>query len=100
MVADLLSTGKENARTGRTLAKLLRCNIRDITAWIERERRAGLPICASNDPEHPGYYLAGTAGELQRYCNMLDKRADELRKTSLALLKKAQALSEMELEKA
>ena len=53
MIADYLLTGKENARTGSDLAKLCGCDPREITAQIEKERRAGKPICASCDPEKP-----------------------------------------------
>ncbi len=89
MIADYLSTGRENARTGRDLAAMLGCSIRDISAGIERERRQGQPIIASCDAENPGYYLAETAEELQRYCNSLHHRAGEIHKTRRALLETA-----------
>ena len=86
MIHELLTAGKANARTGRELAIVLNCDIREITAQIERERRAGQPICASM-AEPPGYYLAATADELERYCNAIHKRAGELYKTRRALTK-------------
>ena len=92
MIADFLFTGKDNARTGRDLATLLHCNIREVAAAIERERRQGKPICASNDPLRPGYYLAETQEELQKYCGQLDRRAGELHKTRRALLETARNL--------
>ena len=98
MIAEYLYTGRENARTGRELAKLLHCNIRDITAGIERERRQGQPIIASYDPEQPGYYLAETAEELQRYCNVLEHRAGEMQATSSILLLTAQELPTQEAQ--
>lgn len=91
-VTDFLLTGKENAKTGRELADKLNCNIRDITAWIERERRRGKPICATSNPDHPGYYLAETREELQIYCGRLFKRAGELHKTRRKLLEAAEEL--------
>lgn len=85
MIAELLSTGAENARTGKELASVMGCDIRDITAAIERERREGQPICAATG-EHPGYYLASDAAELENYCGRLHHRAAELYKTRAALL--------------
>lgn len=92
MIADHLLIGKENARTGKDLARALNCDIRDISAGVERERRQGQPIIASCDPELPGYYLAETAEELQEYCNRLNHRAGEIHKTRRALLEAAQDL--------
>lgn len=92
MITDYLFTGKENARTCSELAKLCGCHPREISERIERARRAGQPICASCDPERPGYYLAETAEELQQYCSRLHKRAGEIHKTRRALLKAAEHL--------
>lgn len=92
MVIDYLSTGIENARTGKDLAAMLNCNLRDITADITRERRQGWPIIASNAPERPGYYIAVSRSEVKQYCNSLRRRASEIEKTSAALLKAAQKL--------
>ena len=86
MLFELLGTGKANARTGKELAKLYHCNIRNITEQVERERRAGKPICASTG-DNPGYYLAETAEELESYCKVLDRRSKELQKTRRHLLK-------------
>lgn len=85
MIHELLAEGRENARTGRDLAKFFDCNIRDITEQVERERREGQPICAATG-ENPGYYLAADADELEQYCNNLKRRATELFKTRQALI--------------
>lgn len=85
MIAELLSVGKENARTGKELAALIGCDIREITAAVERERRQGQAICAATG-ENPGYYIASDAEELERYCKQLHHRASELYKTRQALL--------------
>ena len=69
-IADYLSEGKENARTGKEICNLLNITARDLTAAVERERREGQPICASTG-SNPGYYLAADRGEMQRYCNSL-----------------------------
>lgn len=86
MISELLATGKENARTGRQLAVILQCDIREITQQIEKERRQGQPICAGSG-ETPGYYLAADADELQHYCERLNRRAGEMQKTRRALVK-------------
>lgn len=83
---ELLAEGEKNARTGKELAACIGCDIRDITAAVERERRQGQPICAATS-KNPGYYLAADANELQTYCNRLHHRAAELYKTRQALLK-------------
>lgn len=87
MITELLFIGKGNARTGRELAAILHCDIRDISAGVESERRQGQPIIASCDPNKPGYYLAETSEELQAYCARLHHRAGEIYKTRRALLK-------------
>lgn len=86
MIHELLAEGRDNARTGRELATLLHCNIRDITQQVEKERRDGFPICAASG-ENPGYYLPADAQELQEYCDNIKGRAIELFKTRQALVK-------------
>ena len=92
MITDYLFTGRDNARTGKELATLLRCDPRDVGKAIERARRQGAPICASCDPELPGYYLAADAEELERYCDSLHRRINEIYKTHAALLPVIDAL--------
>lgn len=86
MIFELLTTGAENARTGKEICSLLNITARDLTIAIERERRAGKPICASTG-SNPGYYLAATQGEMLKYCNSLKHRADEIKKTRRACIK-------------
>lgn len=85
MIHELLAFGRENARTGRELAGVFGCDSRQISRVIERERRAGFPICAATG-ENPGYYLAATPEELETYCNKLERRAAEVTKTRQALV--------------
>lgn len=82
----MLTEGEKNALTAKELTTIMGCDIRDITAAVERERRQGQPICAASG-KNPGYYLAANANELQNYCNRLHHRAAELYKTRQALLK-------------
>lgn len=91
-ITDHLLKGSNKARTARELATRLKCTRREISERIERERREGQPICATCDPEHPGYYLADTADEIQKYCSKLHRRAGEIYKTRAALLKTAETL--------
>lgn len=97
MVHELLSEGRDNARTGRELAQVLNCSIRDLTEQIERERRQGQPICAASG-ENPGYYLAADAEELENYCDRLKGRAIELFKTRQALVRVLQGIAERQQE--
>lgn len=85
MIAELLGVGAENAKTSKELTAIIGCDRRQLTAAIERERRAGKAICASTG-EHPGYYIAADDDELESYCKSLQHRAGELTATRLALL--------------
>ena len=85
-IADILGTGKQNAVTGATLADRLGCSTRELAAAIERERRAGAPICASQS-RPMGFYLAADEYELAEYCQQVKSRAINLFKTRQALVK-------------
>ena len=86
MIFEMLSEGTTNARTGRDLANYFKCDIRFITEQVERERRAGKPICANMAGENAGYFLAAKPEELEYYCKQLYRRGSELFKTRRALL--------------
>lgn len=86
MIYEVLAPGAENARTGREICELLGITKRDLTAAIKTERRAGRPICASTGTP-PGYYIARTQEEMQRYCDSLKHRAGEIHKTRRACIK-------------
>ena len=83
MIYEILLEGADNAQTGKEICDLLNINPRDLTAAIERERRAGHPICASTGST-PGYFLAANQDEMQRYCDSLLHRAGEIHKTRRA----------------
>ena len=59
-IADYLSHGQENAIPRRELERLTSMDGRTVRLMIERERRAGTPICADNAT---GYFLPSTAAE-------------------------------------
>ena len=86
MIFEILTTGAENAKTGKDICRLLNITARDLTAAIERERRAGKPICASTG-SNPGYFLAANQREMPHYCNSLMHRAGEIHKTRNACIK-------------
>lgn len=92
MIYEYLSTGERNAKTARELCDLLHLEKRELTAAIERERRQGSPICASCDRTNPGYYLASSKEEMQRYCNSLARRAKEINRTKKACLETIEKL--------
>ena len=92
MIHEVLHTGADNPTTGKELAELFSCDIRNITERIEAERREGHPICANSNGGSSGYYLAADKEELETYCNRLNRRAGELHKTRRYLL---QAMANM-----
>lgn len=92
MIFELLDTGERNAHTARELAKLTGTNRRSISILVERERRAGKPICATCDRTTPGYYIPATRGDMERYCRRLQHRAGEIYKTRAACIETLDSL--------
>lgn len=86
MIFELLDTGEQNARTARELAKALNTDRRSVSILVERERRAGKPICATSNSKTPGYYIPATRKDMERYCSRLQHRAGEISKTRAACL--------------
>lgn len=86
MIYERLGTGAENARTARELAADLRTSTRVIGQMVERERRAGRPICANTQGAHKGYFIPANRQEMRVYCNRLRLRAGEIFKTRAALM--------------
>ena len=84
-IASLLC-GSDNPMTAQEImAALDVSDPRLITKEIERERRAGLPICASNDSKRPGYFLAATPRELESYTRSLRRRVKAVSGTLAAM---------------
>lgn len=81
-VSDFLSRGRENAVPLRHLKKLLEVDGRTVRLMIERERRAGTPICADNAT---GYFLPSTADEKAACVRSMRHRAREIMKTARAI---------------
>ena len=84
-VSDFLPHGAANAVDGQTLATAMGFkSVRELSKRIERERRAGQPICAAVSGEHRGYFL-GDPDELRLYLRSLDRRLREVRRTRDAI---------------
>lgn len=80
MIYEILGEGLERAKTAREIQDLLGMTRREVTRQVERERRDGIPICASvADPR--GYYLAATKEEMEGYCKALEHRQQEVGRT-------------------
>lgn len=92
-IEDLLFTGKEKAQRGKDIANRLGITVRDFTQQVERERKAGAPICATKG-NNPGYFLAANKEEMENYCNVLKKEAISLFVTRQACLKAIEKLPE------
>ncbi len=85
-VSALLHHGEANAVPARDLVALLGVkDTREVSKLVERERRAGAPICAAVSGEDRGYYLASTTAELERYLRSLDRRLKNIRLTREAV---------------
>lgn len=87
MIHELLNTGAENAITSGEICTVLDITNRELRAAVNRERRAGQPICASTGARtKAGYYLAADKEEMRIYCDSLFHRAGEIHKTRKACL--------------
>lgn len=99
MIHELLNTGAENAINGRDICTLLDIDRRDLQAAVNRERRAGQPICANTGGGNKaGYFLAKDKREMQAYCNSLQHRAGEIHRTRKACLSLMDTLPDSEGE--
>lgn len=97
MVFEFLLVGEENAQTGKELCSLLHITPRELTAAVERERKSGLPICASTGV-NLGYYIAPDKEAMQSYCNSLRRREKSIAKTRRACSKTIEKLPEREAQ--
>lgn len=98
MVYEFLNKGAENAKSGDAICAALNLQKRQLTQIIERERRAGFPICATSDSKTPGYYIPEDRETMQAYCGRLLHRMREIAKTREACLQSAEALPKREAE--
>lgn len=68
-----LKIGRENAITGRALARALDCPERKVRQLVEEARRQGELIV--NDQDGKGYYIASCVEDVQRQYNQMTNRA-------------------------
>lgn len=94
-IADLLGVGRENAITRRDLERLTGLDGRSVRLLIERERRAGTPICSDNQN---GYYLPVSDYERAECVLSLRHRAREIMTTARALELAGMDDGQMEIE--
>jgi len=81
LIREILPCGKENAVSGNELVNILGLkDLRMLTQIIELEREVA-PICASNDPLRPGYYLPASSSELESYIKAFDRRMSNMART-------------------
>lgn len=92
MIEKYLQAGELNAITGQELCKIINCDIRTLTGWIEKDRRAGIPICAKTLGAKPGYFMPEYKEDIEDYTKSLKNRAIELFKTRQALIRAAEKL--------
>ena len=83
-IADYLSRGRENAITRRELERLTNLDGRSVRLLIERERRAGTPICSDNQN---GYYLPCCKSEKDAFVASMRHRAREIERVAAAVEK-------------
>ena len=85
-IALMLGYGKAAAVTMKELAAFLNVGSeREISKAVERERGAGIPICASTDKACPGLYLPADADELAEYRRSLERRVSAVSRTLHAI---------------
>ena len=83
-IADLLGVGRENAIPRRDLERLTGLDGRSVRLLIERERRAGTPICSDNQN---GYYLPCCKSEKDAFVASMRHRAREIERVAAAVEK-------------
>lgn len=85
-ISSVLLQGRGNALTGREIKRILDLKgVRDVSSLVEKERRSGVPICATCDSKKPGYYLPETPAELVAYNRSLRRRIGNVTATLNAM---------------
>ena len=84
MIYEMLAAGPNNAVSATHLARVLGVHKRDVSKMVERERRAGRPICATCNSRDPGYFLPESRDDMQHYINRLRHREAEIAETRAA----------------
>ena len=91
-IINLLSEGRENAKTAKELVNLLDYrSTREISKEINSLRNAGWVILSTTENDNPGYYLPSEKSEVQHFVRAMRSRVREI--------EKAVASAENELDK-
>ncbi len=89
-IIDILSFGKENAKSARYLQSILGYRyVREVTSEINRLRKKGVIICSSTDATSPGYYFPSDEKEIYEFVRQMDSRIKDM---SLAVSSAKEAL--------
>ena len=78
LISGHLLYGQRNALPLQHIMTLTNLDNRTARRLIERERRAGIPICSDN---RSGYYLAENEAELLAFVRSMQHRAAEIMRT-------------------
>jgi biotin operon repressor len=57
MIHELLSIGRENAITVKSISDTLNISIANVRRQAQKERNEGIPICINFSRKNGGYYL-------------------------------------------
>lgn len=75
MIAEVLGTGKENAKTSEELVRYFGFNtVRELQEVVAKERAAGAVILSTCSGAG-GYYLPSDKTEIKEFCRTLENRA-------------------------
>lgn len=93
-IMDYLRQGRENAIPAKVLMELVGLkSTRALRLAIEAERRSGTVILSTQDPVHGGYFLPGSAEEIDSYIAEMSARA----KTTFELLRSAKRFKRLHM---
>lgn len=80
-IGSVLGVGASNAIPAMQLAELFGSDVRMVREAVQRERLAGVPICAEGN----GYFLPGDVSELVRFSRCISHRARETQRVADAI---------------
>ena len=84
MIAEILGNSS-NPKTGKELSQITGLTKREVERHIELERKQGKPICASENPYNPGYYI-GDLNEIENQCKKFEVQIRGLCSTLKSIL--------------
>lgn len=91
-ISSVLGVGASNAIPAMQLAELFGSDVRMVREAVQRERLAGVPICAEGN----GYFLPGDVSELVRFSRCIAHRARETQRVADAVRRSLDELTGQE----